>query len=365
LAAREHCGNRRGVTVFEIPFRLQNSISCSKIYKKQFTTLREYAIINAPFGKENTAMDMQCKNGIKSRKKVSIGGVLCLIIGAAITVSALNGVLMYFVHTANTITLYVKLLFGTLTVETLFEFLFGDYSSIASSIIFRNGINLLSQLTNVTISCISAISFIVFGIMILLKKHSKSLVFFPIVQLSISVFNLITTCGSIVFSVLTPLITGNVHITNLYTIIFGSGILNVIPLLLTAAGYALLLILILINCNKNRSDENGGKLKSLTILIPVCIAGPSVLSLCNIIVSGVVQIIMSLFFLTRFGGLMSLILNLISDGIDEYLYVIASLLDSLFSTALSSVHHGLMSVLFALTFFLITKWIVNPTKKIK
>ena len=192
-------------------------------------------------------MDMQHK----SRKKVSFGGVLCLIIGIIIAVSAINGVLTYFVHTANSITSYVKILFGTITVETIIEFLFGKYSSIASSIIFRNGINLLSQLTNVTISCISAISFIVFGIMILLKKHSKTLVFFPVVQLLISVFNLITTCGSMLFSVLTPFITGNFHITNLYTIIFGSGIMNVIPLLLTAAGYALLLILIIINCNKN------------------------------------------------------------------------------------------------------------------
>jgi len=316
---------------------------------------------------------------VKPKKKFSIGSILCIVCGLAIgTIVVLN-----------VLGACVSLLYGITSIAPLFEY-FGamelieplldiefwlddPYNEIMENItlyLFLTRLRslitvLLSNVGSLIVNSLSVISFIVFGAMLMFKKHSKVLLFFPLAQLIIIALRFL---GIAVNAVTLIADTVNIFLHNgsipniipvLYSLISYIG--PIIVLALTAIGYLLLALAIITNCKKARIGNGDAKLKFLSVLVPASLAGASALALVNTVVNSLISIAMSMFTsISMDWGMISALLS--SLGLN---YSLCAMAQSVYNAVAGIIENGIAAALLAVTFFFVTSWIIKPFKKEK
>ena len=305
-------------------------------------------------------MDTTLQPNTKVKNKLSLAGILCIICGLAVCVFTLNNLLIYLSNWFSTICAYTEHFYGRITIEKIFNFIF-DASMLRSALFKSLIINVPTQLISLALNCLSALSFIVFGLLIIKEKRSKILLFFPAVQLGILLLQML----GIIFSVI-------LYIFNLFTNLLNHsapfsrivsdhipGIIGLLPIFIIAVGFVLLAVIILAATGKKEQPTGGKKAKLLNILTPACIAGAPLITLCGAVIGGLYSIFSVLFLDGGYGTATRLVYYAFRTLGISFPYAIIGILDALISSILSVAHHGIMAVLLAVTFYLVAKWLTS------
>ena len=219
---------------------------------------------------------MKKEFNLKNLNSPKLPGILCIVCGVLTGVFSLNAILTYLAELFSTVCIYAQMAYGVLSIENFFNFIF-DSSAYMSTLTNSIIVNLPSHLVSLTVGCLSALSFIIFGLLLLKGKISKLLLFFPALQLVLLVVDackLALAAISNIYNFFTILFRGYA-ITSPNVMVYVSGAVSAIsgllPILLSIIGFALLAVLILTSCGK--------KATVLNILTPVCIASAPALKI--------------------------------------------------------------------------------------
>ena len=263
-------------------------------------------------------------------KRFSLGGALCILTGLAI-----GGVtLLRFLGYGYEMFTFFRSFFWGFDLEEGFERLFAWFPPIF-------WINVCVNIIGYAVSGIGALLFVAFGIMLLLKVHSKVLAVFPIASLILMGFTLFKTLYVIVINALDIVTRGTLfYATGLVSII--TSFLSLPVALVTAAAWVLLTVLIFANCKKDRTSADGGKLTVFGWIIPAAFALSSLMTVGNTVLSFLLQIVGSLFFNT---GIYRNLLQTLVSGVGGFAWGIVAM------------------VLYAVTFFFVSRWIIDPFEK--
>lgn len=310
-------------------------------------------------------MDTTLQPNTKVKNKLSLAGILCIICGLAVCVFTLNNLLIYLSDWFSTICAYIESYYGRITIERIFDFIFN--TSMLRSALFKSLIiNVPTQLISLALNCLSALSFIVFGLLIIKEKRSKILLFFPAVQLGILLLQMLGIIFSVIlyiFNLFTNLLNHSVpfsYIVSNYIPGIISGLVGLIPVFIIAVGFVLLAVIILAATGKKEQPTDGKKAKLLNILTPACIAGAPLINICGAVIGGLYSIFSVLFLNGGYGTATRLVYYAFRTLGISFPYAIIGILDALISSILSVAHHGIMAALLAVTFYLVAKWLTAP-----
>lgn len=177
----------------------------------------------------------------KPNRKFSMGGVLYTVFGLWL---GLNLILMLF---GQVMTVIEGMKYGSL-VQLIFNQ------------IVPNTVALIKY-------ALSTLAVAAFGVCLLLKVHSKLLAVFPAIKLVLCLWDLVAVVINFFVGIVQTFLMGG----NMIQAVQSALTRNIISVAIEALVWALLIVLILVNCSKKRDAESKGKLKLLAWFLPVLV----------------------------------------------------------------------------------------------
>ena len=263
----------------------------------------------------------------KPKRKFPIGGILCIVVGLAAGASTVLSSLRYIYQIFRV----VKALSGNFEdIEHIFRYLTTMYW-------FNVGINILGYV----FSLIGALLFVVLGIMIIARVHSKLLAVISIAQIALGGFSILHFAYVFIINVLDLLTGYNLEwiLRSFFTNVRIDGLL---VSLLALTGWILLTVAIFANCKADRGAGDEGNLKILAWLTPASFGAGRLLSGVGAVAYAVFSILFDRLLQWETG---SPILYTLFNGLGGGLWSVV------------------MAALYAAAFYFVTDWIIEPYKK--
>ena len=263
-----------------------------------------------------------------TNKNAIIGGILCIVTAVIMGCFGIGSMIMSIIGTLTYIFNVARRL-----IEAFFSY--GDIVYLLSIIndLLRYLVSFCAQITG----GVSTILILVMGIVLLIKKNGKGIIIFPIAQIALGLLNVLMTVAGFVIVLIIALLNGNkIRLIDMLLNSYTAGTVGNLISLLCWAAFTVVVLLIL-----KRKIPTGGSATVAALATAALMAFSRLYSIVTMLWS---------VFPTGY--------YLWMDGHDIY-FILSAMRSSLWSLAGSAISSVIMAVLFAVTFFFAVKGISN------